>query len=402
MGWTAALIFSDGITVGASLDRNGLRPSRYKLTADGLIILGSEVGALDIDDALVVEKGKLGPGQMIAVDTARGILLRDLEIKKEIASRNPYSEWVKANLVTVPKVSKEEITPPPEEELIRKQLCFGYSIDELVMILKPMAEGGKEPVGSMGDDTPLSVLSKLPKLLPTYFRQQFAQVTNPPIDPIRERLVMSLNSKLGYRRNWFAETPEHAKQVLLESPVLFNSELEKLRSFEDPAFQAATISILFHASEGETGMEKAVESICREAEKAADEGKYLIILSDRGVDAEHAPMPIMLAVGAVHNHLLKSNKRLKLSVVAETGEPRDVHHFATLIGYGANAVNPYLAFETLRVMVDAGELGDIVPAESAKALNNFRKAIEDGLLKVISKMGISSSVPIAVLRFLKR
>ncbi len=385
----AALMFSDGITVGASLDRNGLRPARYKLTVDGLFVLGSEVGALEIDDALVVEKGKLGPGEMIAVDTMRGLLLRDLDIKKEIAARKPYSEWVKANLVTVPKVSNNPITLPPPDELVRKQRCFGYSLDELVMILKPMAEAGKEPVGSMGDDAPLSVLSKLPKLLPTYFRQQFAQVTNPPIDPIRERLVMSLNGKLGYRRNWFAETPEHAKQVLLESPVLFNSELEKLRSFEDPAFQATTISILFNASEGESGMEKALENVCQQAERAANEGKYLIILSDRNVDAGHAPVPIMLAVGAVHNHLLKANKRLKLSVVAETGEPRDVHHFATLIGYGANAVNPYLAFETLQAMVDAREFGDIMPTEPEKAMNNFRKAIEDGLLKIISKMGIS-------------
>lgn len=382
----AALIFSDGITVGASLDRNGLRPARYKLTVDGLFVLGSEVGALEIDDALVIEKGKLGPGQMIAIDTARGLLLRDLEIKKEIAARKPYSEWVKANLTTVPKAASDEITPSSPDDLVRRQLCFGYSVDELTMLLKPMAEGGKEPVGSMGDDAPLSVLSKLPKLLPTYFRQQFAQVTNPPIDPIRERLVMSLGSKLGYRRNWFTETPEHAKQVLLETPVMYNSELEKIRTFTDPAFQATTISILFNASEGESGMEKSLETICRQAERAANEGKYVIILSDRGVDAEHAPLPIMLAVGAVHNHLLKANKRLKLSIVAETGEPRDVHHFAALIGYGANAVNPYLAFETLRAMVDAGELGDVT---AEKAMNNFRKAIEDGLLKVISKMGIS-------------
>ncbi len=382
----AALMFSDGITVGASLDRNGLRPARYKVTVDGLFVLGSEVGALEIDDALVVEKGKLGPGQMIAVDTARGLLLRDLDIKKEIAARMPYSQWVKDNMVSVPKAVNDTITLPPAEELVRTQTCFGYSLDEIQLLFKPMAEGGKEPVGSMGDDAPLSVLSKLPKLLPTYFRQQFAQVTNPPIDPIRERLVMSLNTKLGYRRNWFTETPAHAKQVLLDSPVVFNSELEKLRSFEDPAFQATTISVLFPVAEDEAGMEKALERICQQAERAANEGKYLIILSDRGVDREHAPIPILLAVGAVHNHLLRTNKRLKLSIVSETGEPRDVHHFATLIGYGSNAVNPYLIFETLQAMAGAGELENL---SAQKALNNYRKAIEDGLLKVISKMGIS-------------
>ncbi len=384
----AALIFSDGVTVAATLDRNGLRPARYKVTSTGLIVLGSEVGALEIDDALVAEKGRLGPGQMIAVDTARGILLKDLEIKNEVAAQKSYCQWVQniKKLPALPEVCHQADIPLEGDELVRYQLCFGYSAEELPTLFRPMMEGAREPIGSMGDDAPLAILSKMPKLLPSYFRQQFAQVTNPPIDPIRERLVMSLTSKLGARHNWLGETAQHAMLVELQSPILFNTELHRLRSLEAPEFQSVTLSLLFEASEGEDGMRRALDELCRAAERAADEGKFLVILSDRGVNNDHAPIPILLAVGAVHNHLLRQNKRLKLSVVAETGEPRDVHQFATLIGYGANAVNPYLAFETIRTLVLAG-------ADSGLAFDhacvNFRIAIEDGILKVMSKMGIS-------------
>ncbi len=384
----AALIFSDGTTVGATLDRNGLRPARYKITSTGLIVLGSEVGALEIDDFLVVEKGRLGPGQMIAVDTERGVLLKDLEIKNEIGSHKPYSEWVRniTKLHRLANVDGKRPASPAVEDLVRYQVCFGYSAEEIPTLFKPMMEEAKEPVGSMGDDAPHAILSKLPKLLPSYFRQQFAQVTNPPIDPIRERLVMSLTSKLGYRHNWFGETIEHAKQVELESPILFNSELERLRSLDDPAFQTATLPVLFRVSEGEDGLQLAIDKLCEAVERVADEGKFLVVLSDRGIDKEQAPIPILLAVGAVHNHLLRQQKRLKLSVVAETGEPRDVHHFAALIGYGANAVNPYLTFETIRSLVPADPNG---PAAFHGACANFRVAIENGILKVMSKMGIS-------------
>ncbi len=383
----AALVFSDGTIVGATLDRNGLRPARYKVTADGLVVVGSEVGALQMDDSTVVEKGRLGPGQMIAVDTARGVLLKDLEIKNEIAAQRPYSGWVK-NIFRLPLSHPSDVRSATRNgvDLVREQLCFGYSAEELSLLLKPMAESAQEPVGSMGDDAPLAVLSRLPKLLSSYFRQQFAQVTNPPIDPIRERLVMSLTSKLGYRRNWFDETPEHAKQVELQSPVLFDEELKQLCSLEDPAFQSATLPVLFQAREGEDGLVRALHQLCNAAERAADEGKCLVVLSDRGVSKDNIPVPMLLAVGAVHNHLVQQNKRLKLSVVAETGEPRDVHHFATLIGYGANAVNPYLACETIRAMVECGELKQVTVPE---ALSNFRTAIEQGILKVMSKMGIS-------------
>ena len=400
----AALVFSDGGVVAASLDRNGLRPTRYKVTADGLVVLGSEVGALEIDDAQVVEKGKLGPGQMIAVDTTRGILLKDLEIKQEVSRRRPYGEWVSNNLYRLSDHVKSldgSLRSPRIDDLVRQQVCFGYSAEELTYILKPMMDESKEPVGSMGDDASIAVLSRLPKLLPSYFKQQFAQVTNPPIDPIRERLVMSATSNLGHRRNWFGETPEHARQVKLDSPFLFEHELEALRSIDDAAFQHLTLSILFKAEEGEAGLERVLNTLCTEAEGAADEGKHLVILSDRGVNQDHVPVPILLAVGAVHSHLLRRNKRLRISVVAETGEPRDVHHFATLIGYGANAINPYIALETIRKMVEKSEahlLYESIAPQSGQgqtgeavgqALTNFKHAIEKGILKVMSKMGIS-------------
>ncbi|MEX1276855.1 MAG: glutamate synthase large subunit [Bacteroidota bacterium] len=385
----AALVFSDGGIIGATLDRNGLRPARYKITSDGLIVLGSEVGALELDDAHVVEKGRLGPGQMIAVDTDQGVLLRDLEIKKEIARRKPYVQWVDANLRKLPEV-EEAISggtgAVPSGQLIRQQLCFGYGAEEVTTLLKPMIEEGKEPIGSMGDDASIAVLSKFPKLLPAYFRQQFAQVTNPPIDPIRERLVMSLTSKLGYRRNWFGETPEHARQVELPSPVLFHTELQALMSFAEPGFESATLPILFDVTLGDSGFAQSLHMLCLAAERAVDEGKSLIVLSDRGVNETNAPLPALLAVGAVHNHLLRRQKRLRVSVVVETGEPRDVHHFVTLFGYGANAVHPYLAFETIRSMIELRP-GSAVSVQ--EACRNFKLAIEAGILKVMSKMGIS-------------
>ncbi|OGU47628.1 MAG: glutamate synthase subunit alpha [Ignavibacteria bacterium GWC2_56_12] len=392
----AALSFSDGAIVGAVLDRNGLRPVRYKITSDGLIALGSEVGALELKDEFVVERGRLEPGQMIAVDTARGVLLRDLDIKEEMASHKPYSAWLR-NLKRMPVLTVsdgvDDATSNPKRapaelaaERTRLQLCFGYSAEELALFFKPMAAGDKVPVGSMGDDASLAILSRFPKLLPSYFRQQFAQVTNPPIDPLRERLVMSLTSKLGYRRNWLGESPEHAKLVELQSPFIFAEDLQHLRSIDDSAFRAVTLQALFPVCEGEEGLEPVLSDLCLRAERAGDEGMYLVILSDRGVCEDLAPVPILLAIGAVQNHLLRVGKRLKLSVVAETGEPRDVHHFATLIGYGANAVHPYLAIDTVRAMASSGELGSI---SSGEACRNFRKSVDSGILKVMSKMGIS-------------
>lgn len=385
----AALVFSDGKIVAASLDRNGLRPARYKVTEDGFVILASEVGAVDVDDAKVVKKGKLGPGQMIAVDIEKKQLLRDYEIKKKLSLQKPYGEWVKENLYRLKEhVSSTERSASrfETEQLLRLQLCNGYSAEELQLIFTPMIEEGKEPIGSMGDDAAIAVLSRQPKLLSSYFRQQFAQVTNPPIDPIREKSVMSLTGKLGHRRNWFGETPEHAKLVQINSPFLFDNELEALCSINDDKFQTAVISVLFQVNEGSNGAERRLEEICREAERAADEGKYLVVLSDKGTDRDRAPLPMLLAVGAVHNHLIRTQKRLKVSVVTETAEVRDVHHFATLIGYGVNAINPYLALETIRkIKENKGHHRNAIEA----AFNNYKTAIEAGILKTMAKMGIS-------------
>lgn len=385
----AALVFTDGKIVAASLDRNGLRPARYKVTEDGLVILSSEVGAVDVDDAKVIRKGKLGPGQMIAVDTENNALMRDYEIKKKLSLQQPYSEWVKHHLYRLNEhiTAQEKSTSQYNtEQLLRLQLCNGYSAEELQLIFTPMIEEAKEPIGSMGDDASIAVLSRQPKLLSSYFRQQFAQVTNPPIDPIREKSVMSLTGKLGHRRNWFGETPEHAKLVHINSPFLFDNELEALRTIDDKSFQTSTISILFPVSEGVLGAERRLREICAEAEHSADEGKYLVILSDKGIDEHYAPLPMLLAVGAVHNHLIRTQKRLKLSVVTETAEARELHHFATLIGYGVNAINPYLALQTIRKIVESkGESEEAVE----KAFKNYKTAIEAGILKTMAKMGIA-------------
>ncbi|MEW5799691.1 MAG: glutamate synthase large subunit [Bacteroidota bacterium] len=385
----AALVFTDGKIVAASLDRNGLRPARYKVTDDGFVILSSEVGAVEVDDVKVVRKGKLGPGQMIAVDTEKKILLRDYEIKKNLSLQKPYTEWVKENLYRLNEhISNPEKSNPmyDTERLLRLQLCNGYSAEELQLIFTPMIEEAKEPVGSMGDDASIAVLSRQPKLLPSYFRQQFAQVTNPPIDPIREKSVMSLTGKLGHRRNWFGETPEHAKLVQINSPFLFDNELEALRTIDDEKFKSTTLSVVFPVEKGTAGAEERLNRICVEAERAADEGKFLVILSDKETDDKHAPLPMLLAVGAVHNHLIRTKKRLKLSVVTETAEARELHHFATLIGYGVNAINPYLALQTIRKMVESkGESEEAVEA----AFKNFKTAIEAGILKTMAKMGIA-------------
>jgi glutamate synthase domain-containing protein 2/glutamate synthase domain-containing protein 1/glutamate synthase domain-containing protein 3 len=385
----AALVFTDGKIVAASLDRNGLRPARYKITEDGFVILSSEVGAVEVDDMKVVRKGKLGPGQMIAVDTEKKTLVRDYEIKKNLSLQQPYSEWVKENLYQLNEhITNQEKSKPQydTEHLLRLQLCNGYSAEELQLIFTPMIEEAKEPVGSMGDDASIAVLSRQPKLLSAYFRQQFAQVTNPPIDPIREKSVMSLTGKLGHRRNWFGETPEHAKLVQINSPFLFDNELEALKKIDEHGFQSATISILFPVEQGFAGAQHRLEQICFEAERAADEGKYLVILSDKGIDEKSAPLPMLLAVGAVHNHLIRTKKRLKLSVVTETAEARELHHFATFIGYGVNAINPYLALQTIRKMVEAkGESEEAVE----KAFKNYKTAIEAGILKTMAKMGIA-------------
>jgi glutamate synthase (NADPH/NADH) large chain/glutamate synthase (ferredoxin) len=387
----ASLVFSNGIIAGACLDRNGLRPARYKITEDGIVSLGSEVGCNEIDDAKVTEKGRLAPGEMIAVDTRAGKLLRDSEIKAQLSTQKPYVSWVTANLLRLQDLAGKEISDPKDEldilGLTQQQIAFGYSSEELDFVLKPMVKDAQEAVGSMGDDTPLAVLSKQPRLLYTYFKQLFAQVTNPPIDPLREKLVMSLATIMGWRRNLLGETPEHAKLVHSDSPILFEHELDALRSIPGTEHKAETISVLWDVTAGECGLEEAVTRISLEAEKAIDGSTSLIILSDRGVDGKHIAIPMLLAVGAVHHHLTRAGKRMQCSLVCDTGEARDVHQIACLIGYGASAVCPYLAYETVRELLEKGALGEGV--SYAKAISSYKQAVEKGLLKIMSKMGIS-------------
>ncbi len=381
----AALIFGDGNVVGAALDRNGLRPARYKVTRDGLIILGSEVGLLDLDDTEVVEKGRIGPGHMLVVDLVEGRLIKGKEIKQELAARKPYRDWIRDKMVKIPELPIEVRVVPGEcnAGLARQQIAFGYSSEEIRLVLEPMATEGKEPTGSMGNDAPLSVLSTRARLLPSYFKQRFAQVTNPPIDSIRERAVMSLVCNLGRRRNWLSETADHARQLQLAGPVISDADLAHAREAwgED---SIRTISILFDAEGGTAALLDRLDAICNEAEEAVDAGCELLVLSDRLVDAKRAPIPILLAVGTVTTHLLRVGKRLRASVIAESGEPRDVHQVATLIGYGAGAIVPYLAYRTI-----AARWGGDGPEAEQAALDRYRSAIHKGLLKVMAKMGIS-------------
>ncbi|HUB68186.1 MAG TPA: glutamate synthase large subunit [Candidatus Methylacidiphilales bacterium] len=386
----AALVFSDGRTVGACLDRNGLRPSRYKVTDDGLFCLGSEVGLLPIDDAKVVEKGRLAPGEVIAVDTIKGKLLRNCEIKTAYAKRQPYGAWLRENIKDIESRPSLEAQMAPGATLLQQQVAAGYNEEETTVtpsLLKTMAETGEEAIGSMGDDTPLAVLSKRPRLLYTYFKQLFAQVTNPPIDPIREKLVMSVEVLAGRRRNWLDETPEHARVLRLQSPVLTNPEMRQILALEDGAYKTRTISSVFPVSEGPDGLKKNLDRICQEAEAAIEDGASILILSDWDTSAEKAAIPMLLATGAVHHHLIRADKRSKASLICETSECREVHQLACLLGYGASAVNPYTALATLNELFSRGELK---VADAATAAKNYRYALEKGLLKIMSKMGISA------------
>jgi len=392
----ASMTFTDGVFVGATLDRNGLRPARYQLTADGMIVMGSEAGMVHLEPGSIVEKGRLGPGQMIGVDTAKGVLLYNDDIKNEIAAGRPYRAWVQRQVLHLDSWLANRVpldVPADPLDVARHQVAFGYSAEELEFVIKPMGAEGKEPTGSMGDDTALAVFSSRPRLTYAYFKQKFAQVTNPPIDPIREELVMSLDSYLGGRRSALEETEQHARLVHLASPLMIDEEMEALRRIAEPAFHAITIPVLFDASAGPGGMETAIRWLCSQADMAVDDGATILILSDRGVSASRAPIPMLLAVGAVHHHLIRQGKRMKASIIAETGEARDVHQLALLIGFGASAVNPYLAFASLRALVTEAEsaVKDILKRISFdKAIENYEKAVDAGLLKIISKMGIST------------
>ena len=383
----ASIAFSDGIRVGAVLDRNGLRPSRYWVTSDDLVVMASEVGVLDIPQEKIVRKGRLQPGRMFYVDTSAGIIEGDETIKDRFAKRQPYREWLEANRVELPAEPTVEAPTAEDEPLLTRQMAFGYTQEDIEIILGPMATDGKEPIGSMGNDAALAVLSTRPHLLYNYFKQLFAQVTNPPIDPIREECVMSLETDIGMEGNLLDVQPEDCRQLHLKSPILTNAQLAWIREYPRAGFQCATVSTLFPVSEGAAAMDKHLDRICRESEEAIDNGATLVILSDRGVDKDNLAIPALAAVGGVHHHLINAQKRTACGLIVESGEPREVMHFALLTGYGAGAVNPYLAFETIDDLLHREV---IVESEPGKAAKKYVKAIEKGLLKVMSKIGVST------------
>jgi glutamate synthase (NADPH/NADH) large chain/glutamate synthase (ferredoxin) len=386
----AALVFTDGLTIGASLDRNGLRPSRFKLTDDGTFALGSEVGIIAIDDAKVIKKGRLAPGEMLAIDVVKGTIRYNDEIKAELSARQPYGDWLKSrkSLTSLaPQAPKQDVDVL---DLSQKQAAFGFTKEEIDFALVPMVQKGEETVYSMGDDVALSVLSTRPRLLNHYFKQLFAQVTNPPIDPIRERAVMSLDVVLGWQRNWLGETPEHANIVHLKSPFLFENELETLKGLTD--FHHRVLDMTWPVADGPHGLKKALDRLCYEAEAAVNDHVRILILSDRKVDHANVAIPALLATGAVHHHLNRKQVRMRLSLVVETGEARDTHQVATLFGFGASAICPYMAFDTIQEALEADKTAKKPQLEGfdfAKALTNYRKGLEKGVLKIMSKMGIS-------------
>jgi glutamate synthase domain-containing protein 2/glutamate synthase domain-containing protein 1/glutamate synthase domain-containing protein 3 len=384
----AAIAFTDGRVIGATLDRNGLRPGRWLETKDGWVVLGSETGVMDEPAANVVRKGRLQPGKLFLVDLEAGRIVDDAEVKRGVATRQPYGEWFERGIVHLGDLPEPAAVEPPAEPLRARQLAFGYSQEDLRVLLAPTAAKAEEPIGSMGNDLALAVLSDRQPPLFSYFKQLFAQVTNPPIDPIREAIVMSVSTGVGSERNLFDESPEHAHQLAMETPILRNHELEKLRQVDSAVFKSRTLDITWPVAEGPAGMDAALARVCAEADAALAAGVNILILSDRALSAARAPIPSLLAVAAVHHHLVREGTRLQTGLVLESGEPREVHHFATLIGYGASAINPYVMFETLDALVADGRVHGV--DDPAVAQKNVVKGIAKGLLKTISKMGIST------------
>jgi len=384
----ASIAFTDGTVIGAVLDRNGLRPSRYYVTKDGLVVMASEVGVLDIPPEDVLIKERLHPGRIFLVDTAQGRIIDDAELKHAFATEHPYQEWLRQNLVPLEELpAPPHVHEPDHETVLQRQQAFGYTHEDLRILMAPMAIDGQEPVGSMGNDAPLAVLSNRPRLLYDYFAQLFAQVTNPPLDAIREELVTQMATTIGPERNLLKPEPESCHQIKLKSPILDNEELAKIRYVDLPGFRSITLPMLFPVAEGGAGLARALEDLCRKASQAIADGYTFIILSDRGVDKDHAPIPALLATAGVHHYLIREGTRTRVGLVIESGEPRENHHAALLIGYGAGAINPYLAFETLDDMINEGLLPGL---DHKKAVKNYIKALNKAVLKVISKMGIST------------
>ncbi len=384
----ASLIFSDGRYIGGMLDRNGLRPSRYVITKNDLIVMGSEAGVQTFPPEDIREKGKLKPGKMMLVDTETGTILYDDELKAKLAGEYPYGKWISQNMVTLDKIETGHVTPPEMGDEYEKYITsFNYSTEDIEKIIKEMAATGKEPIGSMGNDNPPALLSEKPYRLFNYFKQLFAQVTNPPIDPIREELVMTLSGYLGsLQQNLLDESPDKVKMVRFKNPVISNTYFEIVKNLRYKGFSAANLLMHFDASRGEEGLQSAVDQLCLDAEKAVDDGKNYIILSDRGIKKDIAPIPSLMAVSAVHHHLIRRRKRMQIDIVVESAEPREVMHFALLFGYGASIINPYLSFAVIDKLVKTKS----IQLDYQKAEANYINSVNKGLLKIMSKMGIST------------
>lgn len=383
----ASMVFSDGRYIGGTLDRNGLRPSRYVITKNDLIVMGSEVGVQTFEPKEIKVKGRLRPGKILLVDTQLGIIIPDEEVKDQLSHQNPYDMWLKENRLLMDDIKVKTRVPSSIENFETYSKVFGYSKEDMYEIILPMSDSSAEPTSSMGNDAPLAVFSDKPKRLFDYFKQMFAQVTNPPIDSIREGLVMALTNYIGsLSSNLLKDSPEHCRLVKFVEPILTNTDLGKIKDLKDELFTHQTIPIIFRVEDGQKGLESGLEKILAEAEKAVDDKKNYIILSDRNISKEYAPIPSLLAVAAVHHHLIKTQKRMQVGIIVETGEAREINHFALLLGYGASVINPYLAFAAIDHMVKEGK----IEKEYNEARKNYIKSIDKGLLKVISKMGIST------------
>jgi len=386
----ASISFTDGKIIGATLDRNGLRPSRYAVTTDDRVIMASETGVLPIDPKFIKEKGRLQPGKMFVVDMEQGRIIADEELKRDICSQKPYAEWLNKYKIRLEELPEPRVmfTHLESDQVFKYHKAFGYSTEDMEMIIAPMAVDGKEPIGSMGTDVPLAVLSDQPQHISSYFKQLFAQVTNPPIDPIRERMVMSLATFVGNNGNLLVEDELSCHTVALKHPILNNYELEKIRSIDTGIFQAKTLQTYFMADGKPGSLKRGIERLCRYAEDAVNDGFEVLILTDRAIDSDHAPIPSLLSTSAVHHHLIRKGMRGQVGIVVEAGDVWEVHHFACLLSFGATAINPYLALSTIRDMQQNGTIDSATDVDKLK--KNYIKAVNDGLLKVFSKMGIST------------
>ena len=393
----ASMVFTDGVVIGATLDRNGLRPSRYYVMKDGLVVMASEVGVLDIPAENILRKGRLQPGKMFLIDTREGRIIDDTELKHKIATEKPYRQWLNENLVRLADLPGHPVPEPDHATVLLRQQVFGYTHEDLRILMAPMAKNGEEALGSMGTDTPLAVLSDKTPPLYNYFKQLFAQVTNPPLDAIREELVTSMSTALGPEKNLLNPTAESCRLIKILSPIMDNDDLEKLRNISVDGFRSVTLPMCFKASEGGEGMRRALQDLFETATLAIRSGATILILSDRQIDKDFAPIPSLLATAGLHHHLVREGSRTKATLIVETGDAREVHHYCLLIGYGASAVNPYLAFETLDDMIRQRMLTGI---DHRKAVNHYIEGrekgcpegdVEDGHLDA-SKLSRSSDV----------